>query len=250
MKAHNKILLALASLCSLTAANPTAIKQELAKYEKKEILFDGSHTNQWVWHHDQSPVKWPIVDQALEVLPIEGHRGDKDGSIITKEHYEDFYLHVEFKPNVTPEGTREQGRGNSGIMLQNRYEIQVLDSYEHPLKGRNDCAAFYGLKDADVNASKPAGEWQSYDIFFTSARWDGQQKTQNARVTVYWNGVLVHNDVELKTNTAHTTKEQPHPGPIRLQEHANPVQYRNIWIARKGKETASKTKPAPNSPTK
>jgi len=218
---------------SQTSETSEEISQKLESYEEREILFDGKSTAQWVWHHDRTPIQWPIVEGALEVLPVEGHRGAGDGSIITKNNYEDFYLHVEFKPNVTPEGTREQGRGNSGIMLQDRYEIQVLDSYNSPLEGSNDCAAFYALKNADVNASKPAGEWQSYDIFFTAARWDGKQKIQNARVTVYWNGVLVHNNIELKSNTKFTTKEGPSPGPIRLQEHANPVQFRNIWIAKK-----------------
>ncbi len=231
---HFTILFSLLTLPIFSSATLNKeIETKREQYGIKETLFDGGATDKWVWHHDKSECKWPVVNGALEVLPVEGHVKEGDGSIITKESYEDFYLHLEFKPNETPKDLREQGRGNSGVMLQDRYEIQVLDSYEHRLHGRNDCAAFYGLKDADINAAKPTDQWQSYDIFFTSARWDGQQKVTNARATVYWNGVLVHNDVELKMNTKFTTPEGPTPGPIRLQEHANPVQYRNIWIARK-----------------
>ena len=238
---HRLLLLCASFLAFLPLTARSDIQQQREGYGEKEVLFAGVDTDQWRWHHDGSPILWHVVDEALEVLPVEGHRHAGDGSIITKNTYEDFYLHLEFKPNVQPTGGQEQDRGNSGVMLQDRYELQILDSYEHPLKGRNDCAAFYAIKDADVNVSKPAGEWQTYDIFFTAARWKGKQKVSNARATVYWNGVLVHDDVELPRNTPFTKPESPAPGPIRLQEHANPVQFRNIWIARPTTERPTTT---------
>jgi hypothetical protein len=124
----------------------------------------------------------------------------------------------------------EQERGNSGIYLQGRYELQVLDSFGRPLDGKNDAGAIYGLKDADANASLPAETWQSYDVTFRAARWAGGIRTERARVTVRWNGVLVHDGLELPGSTAGGDPEGPEPGPLVLQDHGQRVRFRNIWI--------------------
>ncbi|MCG6156452.1 family 16 glycoside hydrolase [Rubinisphaera margarita] len=143
--------------------------------------------------------------------------------------FEDFTLHLEFFLPYTPEA-RGQGRANSGVYLQGRYEVQVLDSFG--LKGRNnECGGLYSLKDPDVNMCLPPLSWQTYDIDFMAARYgeDGQ-KTANARVTVRHNGVVIHNDVELpEPSPGAPNKESAEPGPLFLQNHGNPVRYRNIW---------------------
>lgn len=172
---------------------------------------------------DGGALRWPLVDGILEVCP-------GCGDIQTVRTFQDFRLHVEVRvPSTAPEAA-EQDRGNSGIYLQDRYEIQVLDSFGRPLGDANDAAAIYGVKDPDANAATPAETWQSYDIVFQAARWSGDRKTENARVSVTWNDVLVHDGVQLPGTTAGGAAEGPGPGPIRLQDHGQSVRYRNIWI--------------------
>jgi hypothetical protein len=142
----------------------------------------------------------------------------------------DFRLHLEFWPSSAPPDAPEQDRGNSGIYLQGRYELQVLDSFGRLLGNRDDASAIYGVKDADVNASRPAETWQAYDVTFRAARWTDGKKAENARVTVHWNGVLVHDGVEVPGSTAGGEVEGPEPGPIVLQDHGHRVRYRNVWI--------------------
>jgi hypothetical protein len=144
---------------------------------------------------------------------------------------QDFRLHVEFLVPPTSPILAEQERGNSGVYLQGRYEVQVLDSFGSPLADQNDAGAIYGLKDADVNAARPSGVWQSYDMEFHAARFaaDGG-KVANARLSMRWNGVQVHQDVEVPGPTPGGTAESPEPGPILLQDHGNPVRYRNVWV--------------------
>jgi hypothetical protein len=195
---------------------------------EKIVLFDGSDFAHWT-HADGGPVKWKLVNGAMEVVP-------GTGSIISKRHFQDFELHVEFKVPVLPpliEGQDRGNRGNSGVYLQRRYEVQILDSYGVELESW-DCGALYRAKVPDKNASKPAGEWQTYDIVFRAPRWEGKgddaRKTENARATVRHNGVLIHDDVELENKTGAGEPEGPQPGPILLQDHGNAVQFRNIWI--------------------
>jgi hypothetical protein len=109
--------------------------------------------------------------------------------------------------------------------------VQVLDSFGVALGGMDDAAAIYALKDADQNASRPSGTWQSYDITFHAARWSNGTKTDNARISVVWNGTPVHTDVELPGPTPAGAVESPAPGPIVLQEHGHVVRYRNVWLA-------------------
>jgi Domain of Unknown Function (DUF1080) len=151
----------------------------------------------------------------------------------SKQKFGDCKVHLEFRLPYMPED-RGQARGNSGIYLQGRYEVQMLDSFG--LEGKNnECGGIYETRDPDVNMCFPPLAWQTYDIDYTAAKFDDAgKKTANARITVKHNGVTVHDNVELpKTTRASPKKEGPEPGPIYLQDHGNPVRFRNIWIVKK-----------------
>jgi hypothetical protein len=141
-------------------------------------------------------------------------------------------LHLEFQLPFMP-AARGQGRGNSGVYLQGRYEVQMLDSFG--LAGENnECGGIYSIKAPDVNMCFPPLAWQTYDIDYTAAQYDGANKVKNATMTVRHNGVVVHQNVELpKITTAAPVAEGPEPGPLYLQDHGNPVRYRNIWLVEK-----------------
>ncbi len=142
-------------------------------------------------------------------------------------------LHIEFRLPYEPT-KRGQGRANSGCYLQARYEVQMLDSFG--LAGKhNECGGIYTIKDPDVNMCLPPLQWQTYDIDFTAAKFDNEgKKTANARATVRHNGVLIHNNIELtKRTTASPLAEGSKPGFLHLQDHGNPVRYRNIWVVKK-----------------
>jgi hypothetical protein len=177
------------------------------------------------WQHaGGKPVTWSVADGIL----LTGR-----GSIETKASWGDVQLHVEF---ATPTQVRGdgQGRGNSGVYLAGLFEIQVLDSYNNPTYPDGQAAAMYGQFPPLVNASRPPGEWQAYDIAFTAPRYSGTTLQAPASVTVMHNGVLVHNARQFWGPTAHQRIDPYTPasvrGPIRLQDHSNPVRYRNIWI--------------------
>ena len=146
-----------------------------------------------------------------------------------KDTYRDYNLHLEFQLPYMPYA-RGQGRANSGVYLQSRYEVQILDSFA--LEGvENECGALYRYKRPDVNMCLPPLSWQTFDVQFTSPRFDEQgNKVQNARLTVWHNGVLIHNDFEIERKTGNCKPETPELFPIRLQDHGNPVRFRNIWI--------------------
>ena len=186
------------------------------------VLFGGTNTSGWI-HSSGAPSQWTVTEGNLQVNP-------GSGDIRTTSTYGDFQLHAEFRIPPSPPNTAEQATGNSGIYLQERYEIQILDSYGRALAGMNDGAAIYGQKDADSNAAVPVEKWETYDIFFRAARWSGVTKAQNARVTVYWNSVLVQDNVEILASSVGGNPETVARGPIELQDHSTLVRFRNIWI--------------------
>ena len=155
------------------------------------------------------------------------------GSIQTKESFGDIQLHVEFATPSEVKGD-SQGRGNSGVYLAGKFEIQVLDSYNNPTYPDGQAAAMYGQFPPLVNASRPPGEWQAYDITFTAPRFTGDKLDAPAMVTVLHNGIVVQNARAFWGPTAHQKIDPYTPdsarGPIRLQDHQNPVRYRNIWL--------------------
>ena len=159
---------------------------------------------------------------------------DPDGRGATsKEKFGDCMIHVEFKTPYMPEA-RGQGRGNSGIYVQGRYEVQMLDSFG--LAGAdNECGGIYKISKPKENMCYPPLTWQTYDIDFTAAKYDGDGKvTANPKMTVHHNGVVIHKDLELpKHTTAAPMKAGPEDGPIYLQNHGNPVHYRNVWVVKK-----------------
>ena len=190
------------------------------------VLFDGSSTAEWESVKSGGPIEWQVADGAMTVV-----KGT--GAIKTKRTFGDVQLHVEWRTPKEIEGNG-QGRGNSGIFLQNRYEVQVLDSYRNRTYSNGQAGSIYKQHIPLVNACKPPNEWQTYDIIYTAPRFnkDGMVITP-ARVTVLQNGILVQNNAELRGPTVYIglPKYQEHgQGPIQLQDHSNPVSYRNIWI--------------------
>jgi hypothetical protein len=192
------------------------------------VLFDGRDLGAWRSSRDSvSPAPWRIVGDAMEVAP-------GSGGILTAQGFGDVQLHVEWM-TPDPAGTDGQDRGNSGIFLMGRYEVQVLDSWENTTYADGQAAALYGQYPPLVNASLPPGTWQSYDIIFRRPRFDaGGRVAAPARVTVLHNGVLVHQHVALTGPTTHMVRTgyTAHADrlPIALQDHGSPVRFRNIWV--------------------
>ena len=188
------------------------------------VLFDGKSLEAWVSRNDpKKPAPWKLVDGGA--MQVGG------GDIITNQKFDGhFKLHVEFRVPYMPTASG-QGRGNSGVYVQGRYEVQVLDSYGLDSHD-NDCGGIYGIAKPLVNACKAPTIWQSYDIEFLAPRFADGKKTEPGRITVLHNGIKIHDDVKLtKDNTTAGLGGDPsQPGPILLQDHGNPVQYRNIWL--------------------
>jgi len=194
--------------------------------EGAHVLFDGSGFSGWERRDEKQravPVGWKIMDGVMEVVP-------GAGGIVTKRRFTDFRLHLEFRTPFMPEA-RGQARGNSGVYLQGRYEVQVLDSYG--LTGEdNECGGIYKVGAPRVNMCAPPGQWQSYDILFTAPRFDADgKKAKDALVTVVHNGIVIHEDLSVPGPTAEGIDSAVQlPGGILLQDHGNLVQYRNIWL--------------------
>lgn len=188
------------------------------------ILFNGKNLDAWVNRNDaKKPAAWKLMnDGAMQV---------QGGDIVTKEKFGgSFKLHVEFRVPYMPKATG-QGRGNSGVYVQGRYEVQVLDSYGLDSKD-NDCGGIYSVAKPLVNACKAPTVWQSYDIDFASPKFVDGKKTEPGRISVLHNGIKIHDNVKLTSDntTAGAGGDPSMPGPILLQDHGNPVQYRNIWL--------------------
>jgi len=196
-----------------------------------KVLFDGTAESMAQWEPAKKGDKeWKLVEGAMESVKGAGY-------IRTKEKFGSCRLHIEFASPAKVKG-KGQGRGNSGLFLMGIYEIQILDSYENETYPDGQCGALYGRAVPKVNASRPPGEWQTYDITFHRPLFDDEGKvTRKARFTVIHNGVTIHDDIELSGGTGwrgpHAVSEyQAHDdkGPISLQDHGNPVRFRNIWI--------------------
>jgi hypothetical protein len=189
------------------------------------ILFDGKDLSHW--RGDNGPAQWKVENGYMEVKP-------GTGNITSREEFGDCQLHVEWAAPNPPTGT-DQMRGNSGVFLMGRYEVQVLDSYNAKTYPDGQAAAIYGQYPPLVNACRKPGEWQTYDIIFTAPRFssDGKLVTP-AYETVLHNGVVVHNHTEVLGPMAFRALPHytPHPpkGPISLQDHGCLVRYRNIWV--------------------
>ncbi|HUG89468.1 MAG TPA: DUF1080 domain-containing protein [Planctomycetaceae bacterium] len=149
----------------------------------------------------------------------------------THEAFGDHRLHIEFRTPFMP-NARGQDRGNSGVYIHNRYECQVLDSFG--LEGKdNECGGIYSIAEPAVNMCLPPLSWQTYDIDFTAARYENGRKVRNARVTIKHNGVVIHDNLELSKGTPGKDPEGPEPAGLYLQDHGNPVVFRNIWVVKK-----------------
>jgi 3-keto-disaccharide hydrolase len=187
------------------------------------VLFGGDDASAFR-HLDGAAVKWSVADGALTIKP-------GSGGIRSVAEFRAAQLHLEFASPAPAKGSG-QGRGNSGVYLQGRYEVQILDSYENDTYPNGQCGAVYGQYPPLVNVCRPPGEWQSYDLIFHPPIFDEEgQKVENGTLTVLHNGVLIQDHVEiLGSTTAAPLGEGPEPGPLWLQDHHNPVRYRNIWI--------------------
>jgi hypothetical protein len=188
------------------------------------VLFDGRDLSHWM------PTKqaWKVENGYVEVVP-------NGGDMRTKDAFGDVQLHVEW---AAPSAVRNssQNRGNSGIFLQNRYEVQVLDSSDNPTYADGQAGAIYGQWPPLVNPVRRPGEWQSYDIVFEAPRFEGERLLKPAYLTVFLNGVLLHAHKEVMGPTVHRAvakyATQPDEDGLMLQDHQQPVRYRNIWIRR------------------
>ena len=200
------------------------------------VLFDGKDLSQWSAARldpvnpqaRAEPARWKVGDGYFEVTP-------RTGDIATREKFGDVQLHIEWASPAEVRGS-SQGRGNSGIFLQGRYEVQVLDSYNNPTYADGQAGAIYGQWPPLVNPARAPGEWQAFDIVFEAPRFEGSRLVKPAYLTVFLNGVLLHNRQEAAGPTVHRALAKYVPQPaedsLMLQDHGNPVRYRNIWIRR------------------
>lgn len=205
---------------------PPVVSSPIAGVPSDAILLLGKDLSQWQSVNSHGSATWQLKDGVLTVLP-------GSGDIRTKASFCDVQLHLEWRvPNPDPAKTGQM-RNNSGVFLQERYEIQILDSYQNATYPNGQAGAIYKQKIPLVNAMRPSGEWQTYDIIYRAPRFNGEQRLSPGFVTVLHNGVVVQNHSEI----AGTTEWIGHPqqpahgcAPLKLQDHGDKVSFRNIWI--------------------
>ncbi len=187
------------------------------------VLFDGKSLDGWTNERKQT-AGWKVENGYAEVIA-------GAGDILTKEKFgPHFQVHVEFWIPSLP-AKKGQDRGNSGVYVQGRYEIQVLDSFENETYSKGECGALYGIIAPSKKASKPPEQWQTYDITFRAPKVDGGKVVENGEITVVHNGITVIDKGRFAKPTAGFTDDKlAEAGPIRLQDHGDRVRYRNIWI--------------------
>ncbi|RKY07318.1 MAG: DUF1080 domain-containing protein [Planctomycetota bacterium] len=189
------------------------------------VLFDGADLDEWQ-STKGGPARWKAGSEYFEVVP-------KTGNIQTKQAFGDCQLHIEWATPAEVKG-RGQGRGNSGVFLMGIYEVQILDSYNNDTYPDGQAGAIYGQKPPMVNACRGPGKWQSYDIIFRRPIFEGDKLVRPATITVLHNGVLIQDNWVIEGATRHKRRAEykPHPDklPLILQDHGNPVRYRNVWI--------------------
>ncbi|MDT8390763.1 MAG: DUF1080 domain-containing protein [Lentisphaeria bacterium] len=189
------------------------------------VLFDGASLDGWKSAKEGGEAPWKLENGYMEVVP-------RSGNIYTEKVFGSCQLHLEMATPVVVKGDG-QGRGNSGVFLMRKYEIQVLDCHDNPTYPDGTICAIYGQYPPLVNACKKPGEWQTYDIIWEAPEFDGDTLVKAARVTVFLNGVLVHHAKELQGPTEHRRLATyvPHPAemPLELQDHGDLVRFRNIW---------------------
>ncbi len=198
------------------------------------ILFDGTDLSEWTgtvntnkkWQYNpEGKVLWEVENGYMKITPT--------GGLTSKRAFGDIQLHIEWASPVQPVNTGQK-RGNSGIYIMGRYEVQILDCYENTSYADGMTAAIYGQEPALANACRKPGEWQTYDIIFTAPRFEGDTLLSPAYVSVIHNGVLVQNHTAYLGPTVHKrlSKYSTHPAklPLSLQDHKDPIRYRNIWV--------------------
>ena len=189
------------------------------------VLFDGTNLNHWV-RTDGRPIEGGIKDGAFDIT--------KTGQLRTKEEFGDFQLHIEWRTPELLEGFDRMNQGNSGVFPMGLFEVQVIESKASYIYADGNAGAIYGQFPPMVNPARGPMEWQSFDLFFTAPKFEGQTLKSPAVITLLYNGVLVHHHQEVLGAVSHREVPRPYPvmekGPLLLQDHQSPVEFRNIWI--------------------
>ena len=248
-------ILGLISLIHSAAAQPKATQPEdKPGYDKTkdtgakapegaDILFDGTQksidSNWEMWPKKDMKITWSLVKSPTDdakVLMTNGGKSWGTHDLVTKKKYQDYECHVDFVLCGKRDDDSLEGYSNSGVYMQNRYEIQIespkgndaKDPYNWKI-GPHGIAAFCMERVPDKNAWRANGEWHSFHVVFKAARWDGDKMTEPARATVWWNGIEVHDNVQIKKANG-GIKVTPEPGGLKLQEHGQDVRFRNVWV--------------------